>query len=729
VFLSALAALAVRHTRAVLLVAALTTALGGIFGAGAASRYTPAGLEDPGSQSGKAAALVTRATKTEALPGLVVIFPTGSKTKNAGGKSAGKAKVTVKTIIEQLSVGLRVRRMEKEIFADRHVRRVRSALEGGPDLVSRDGTLTYITVQFRAGPEREHVEDARGLAARLQRMPHVQVGGSDLVTSQASSIISEDARKAELIAIPILLLLLLWFFRGLVAALLPLLIAGCSIALTQAALRVAAEFFTVSSLVLIVVGALGIGLAIDYSLLIVSRFREELAHDLERPLALRRTMSTAGRTVLFSALTVSAAFASLLALPQSFFYSMGLGGALVTMTVCVASLTVLPALLMLLGPWVNRLAPRPIQRARATVSAPVLAGRWYRLATFVMRRRIAVAIGAVALLLALSVPAGAVRMTMPSMATMPPSTSVRKTSDLLAAQFKINPTAVQEIVTDHATKAQMAAYRGRISRLPSVTAVLPVDWLSHGVATFFVTSSQAGSSPGAQRLLKRIRATPAPFSVEVTGATAVFTDLETSLRRHALSAAFLIALTTCLSIFLLTRSVILPLKTLLMNALTATATVGVLVLVFQHGYLHGLLGYPALHAIEITNPVALVTIVFGVSTDYGVFLIDRIREEHEAGSDNEHAIALGLERTGRITTTAALLLCVAVGSLLTSRIPAVREISLGLAVAVVFDATIVRALLVPSLMRMLGEANWWAPTVLRRSAARSRRVAVTAESD
>jgi uncharacterized membrane protein YdfJ with MMPL/SSD domain len=709
VFLGRVAAFAARHTKAILVATIAIAAFGALFGAGAAGRFAPAGLEDPKSESSQANAQVARATRNEPSPGLVVLLPTGLKPKKP---SAHTSETNV--ILEQLSVGIKIRRIEKILEADREVGKIRSALDAGLNLVSRDQTLTYITVQFHAGTEREHVEAAEHLAAKLEHIPGVKLSGTDLVTSQASKIISEDARHAELIALPILFLLVLWFFRGLIAAALPLILGGSAIALTSAGLRLASEFFSISALVLIVVTSLGIGLAIDYSLLIVSRFREELHQTSDITEALERTMSSAGRTVLFSSLTVIAAFLSLLVLPQPFFYSMGLGGGLVTGVVCLAALIVLPALLALLGTRVNSFAPAWLQRSGQLVSKPVLTGRWYRFAMLVMRRPALVAIAAAALLIALGLPALGMKLTMPSVSTMPSSTSVRQVGDKLSADFKVDPNRTNEVVTVGATPKQDAQFRHQMAQLSGVSMVAPREHLGGRTDVLYVTSRQNATSNSAQTVVRQIRAMPHPFQTKVTGPSAGFIDLKSSLNSHLLLGALLVALTTCLTIFLMTGSVVLPPKTLLMNTLTAGASMGVLVLIFQNGFLSGLLGYPKAGSIEITQPVVLIAIVFGVSTDYGVFLIDRIREMHDAGASNEQSVALGLERTGRITTTAALLLCVAIGSLVTSRIVAAREIALGLSVAVLLDATVVRALLVPALMRILDERNWWAPAPLRR---------------
>lgn len=714
VFLRALAVLAARHTKAILATAAAVAAIGALFGAGATSHYTLVGLEDQSSGSSQANQLVQRATGNEANPGFIVLFPTGAKQEKAGTGSSNETK----TLLEQLTIALKIHKIEKLIKADPQVGEVHSALETGPNFVSRNKALTYITVQFRSASEHAHIEAARHLAARLDRLPGVKLGGSDLVTLQANSILNEDFQHAQLLALPILLFLLLWFFRGLIAAALPLILGGSAIILTQAGLRLAADFMTISAFVLVIVAALGIGLAIDYSLLIVSRFREELVLTPSVPQALERTMVTAGRTVLFSALTVIAAFASLLVLPQPFFYSMGVGGGLVTALVCVAALTVLPALLASLGTRVNSLAPTRLQRSARALARPDLNGGWYRFAMAVMRRPLAVTLAATAILVAVGAPAFGLKLIMPSMSTMPSFTSARQVSDALSTGFKIEPSRVTESVTVGATSQQLKSYRHELGRVPGVTQTFPPQYLKRRIALMYVSTSYSPSSARAQELVRRIRALSTPFETRATGFTAAFVDLKSSIARHLVMVALLITLTTLLSIFLMTGSIVLPIKALLMSTLTAAAAIGVLVLVFQEGFLRGLTGFANQGAIEITQPVVLIAIVFGVSTDYGVFLLDRIREMHSRGSSNQQAIALGLERTGRITTTAALLLCVAVGSLVTSRIVAAREISFGITVAVLLDATVVRALLVPALMRMFGELNWWSPAPLRRFHAR-----------
>ncbi len=683
--------------------------LAALIGAGVEKHLSPLGITDPSSQSAQADALVGHATNAESPPGMIALLNLGPPHHHRKGSASD--------IMEGLARGFKVHQLEAAIEGDHAVAEVQSALGVGKTVVSRNRALSYLTVRFRSGSERAHVEEATRLANRLRHWPKVKFGGLDVGAAQSNSVLAEDLKIGELLSFPILLLLSIWFFRGLVAASLPVVLGASAIVLTQAGLRVVTNFVPVSSLVLGFVTALGIGLGIDYSLLIVSRFREELAQNPDVHAAVTRAMTTAGRTVVFSASTVAAAMASLLVLPQQFFYSMGLGGVLVTMLVCFAALTVLPALLLLLGPRINALSPKWLQHSASTIARPVLDGRWYRLATAVMRRPVTVAVCASVLLLALLAPALGIKLSaVGSASALPTSTSTRQVSDTLAAQFKLNPEHAIEVVTTNATKSQLSAYRRVLEHLPGESAHTSFQHLKRHVAVMYIGSAEEVDTAQAQQLVRRIRAIPVPFEHKVGGPTASFIDLKATMSRNLLLVLILVTITTSLAVFLLTGSVVLPPKTVLMNALTVGATLGVMVLVFQEG----VLGYSSLGAIAVIQPVLLIAIAWGLSTDYGVFLIDRIREIHDDGASNEHAIALGLERTGRITTTAALLLCVAIGSLAASRLPNARELSVGVVVAVLLDATIVRALLVPALMRLLGEANWWSPAPLRKLHRRIR---------
>lgn len=439
--------------------AVVVAALAALFGAGLTRHLTPVGLIDDSSESGRANALIEHATGHESPPGVIALLSLGP--------SGHPRKGSVAATMEELSKGFKVHQLEEAIESDRAVGEVRSALDVGDDFLSRNRSLAYLTVWFRAGSEQAHLAAARHLAHVLRHWPNLKLGGPDLGAVQALDIAEQEVREVELISFPIFLLLLIWFFRGLTAALLPMVLGGSAIILARAGLRLATGILPISALSFGFITALGLGLAIDYSLLIVSRFREEVELTPDVPRALERTMATAGRTVLFSASTVVVALGSLLVLPQPYFYSMGLGGALVAALVCLAALTVLPALLALLGPRVNGLSPAWLQRSARATAQPVLGGRWYRLASAVMRRPVIVAVCACGLMLALGAPALGIKFSAPGASILPTSTSVRQVGDTLASDFKLNPEHIVEIVTIHATNGQLTRYRRALSTFPA----------------------------------------------------------------------------------------------------------------------------------------------------------------------------------------------------------------------------------------------------------------------
>lgn len=692
--LAVIADLAIRRGRWLLAGSLVLIAVAGTLSSDVAERLDPISVDAPGSESVETREELEEATGLQTRPGVIALLRTGRT--------------------ERETVG-RVRRIARIMTADRAVGRVISVLNGDrPSLVSRDGSFTYVAAIFRTAADRDRQDAAERLADRLRAIPGVRLGGVDLAFEQINETIQEDLRRAELLAFPILFLLSFWFFRGLVAALLPLVLGGVAIMLTLFELRLASEVTSVSVVALNLATALGLGLALDYSLLMVSRFREELATASDVTTALRRTVLVAGRTVLFSSATVAVAMGSLLLFPEGYLYSMGLAGAAVALLAGAAALVVLPALLALLGPRVNALAPSHLQRSARAAARPATQGAWYRLATFVMRRPIAVALVGSTVLIALSVPSLDMRVTPTDAAVLPTTASARQVDEAIRSRFAVDPSRSIHVATTGASPRQTAAYERRLRRLPGVAGSSPPRQLPQGLALIELTPRAAVGSTATQELVESIRKMPSRFRRGVTGETALFMDLKSDLRRRVPIAVSVIAVAITLAIFLMTRSVVLPIKTLAMNALTVSAALGVLVLVFQHGRLEDVLNYESPGAIDVVQPVMVLAVALGLSTDYGVFLLDRIREGHAAGLDNERAVALGLERTGRIVTTAALLFCVAVGALVTSRIIGVKEVTLGIVAAVLLDATIVRALLVPALMRLLGHLNWWVPGVLRR---------------
>jgi uncharacterized membrane protein YdfJ with MMPL/SSD domain len=569
-----------------------------------------------------------------------------------------------------------------------------------PPIRSTDGNEALIAVYARAGLSQRVWRDAAVRANdRLSSVPGVAMGGTALATVQVNHQIQHDLTFAEELVFPVLLLLTLWVFRSFVAALLPLVCGALTFLGGLLVLRLVDLAMPVSTYALNIVTGIALGLGIDYSLLLVSRYREELARHGPGLEAVRRTTATAGRTVAFSAVTVAAAIATLSIFPLGFLRSMGIAGALVAPVAGLVSLTVLPALFILLGERVNALSPRRWRRA-AERTARGERGGWYRFAQTLMRRPVPVAIAASALLLVCAVPFLSIRFTGIDATVLPAKVSSRVVSEAVTNDFASTVvTPIYAVV--RGTNADAEAYAARV-RAPLVPPPLR---LGPSVWEVRASSGKPFLSDASQRLVEQMRALPG--GAVVGGATAQFLDQKHTLGQTLPVAAVLLCAVTFVLLWLATRSLVLPLKALLMNLLTLAATFGILVFVFQDGRLEGLLDYRGQGALELTQPVLLFAVAFGLSTDYGIFLLTRIREAWDSGLSNREAVAIGLERTGRIITAAALLFCIAVGSFATSQVILVKEIGIGVALAVLIDASIVRALLVPSLMAILGRWNWW----------------------
>jgi RND superfamily putative drug exporter len=416
---------------------------------------------------------------------------------------------------------------------------------------------------------------------------------------------------------------------------------------------------------------------------------------------------------------VAAALAALTIFPQRFLYSMGIGGTLVALLACSLALVALPALLAVLGPRVNALAPKRLQRAADRDARPAQSGAWYRISQFVARRPARVAAVSAAVLIALGIPFTQIRFTSVDSSVLPAAASARVVDQMLNSRFPAHRTDRLDVVVGAPESSpQVAALAARIRTLPDVLAVAPPLPAGPGHSLLAVSPGNSAYSSANLKLVSDIRALKAPVSIGVAGISAAYVDLRASLSAHIPIVLGVIVLATLIVLFLFTGSVVLPVKAVLMNVLTLSATFGILVLIFQHGNLQGLLGYRSAGAIDITQPILLFAVAFGLATDYGVFLLSRIKEARDSGHPNSDAVAMGLERTGRIVTAAALLFSVAVGAFATSQIVFIKEFGIGTALAVLIDASIIRAFLVPSLMELLGSANWWAPAPLRRLHAR-----------
>jgi len=688
-----LATLANRRAKRVGLSAIVFFLLAGAVGGSVADRLDPYGADDPDTETVKA---------TDRL-------------EEAGLRGTAVIAVVQDAPLADPATKQRVMALEQEVRKRPDVASVTGYYDtGSRAFVSRDGQSTYFAVALKPTEDKAWQEAGAEIADELSSQPGVLAGGPAVAQEQVNKQVEEDLKKAELLAFPLLFLLSLLFFRSLVAALLPLMIGALAIVGTFLILRVASEFGSISIFALNLTTALGLGLAIDYSLFIVSRYREEIAQRGPGLEAMRRVLATSGRTVFFSSLTVAAAMASLLVFPQRFLYSMGLGGALVALFAALISLTVLPAVLTLLGNRVNAGAPKFLQRRAEADARPAHEGFWYRLSRFVMRRPIPVATLSALFLIVLGLPFLQIKFNTVDPTVLPESASARVAYDTVSEEFP--PYHDTPIWIAYEGKPGAAGFAAQVRKVDGVAEVAPPQQLTSGVTALQVTSAHPFVSDESQETVKAIRALSAPpgATVLVGGATADFVDFQSSLEEHLPIALAIVILSTLVILFLMTGSVILPIKSLIMNFLNLSAVFGLLVLIFQDGRLESFLDYSSPGAIEQTMPILLFAVAFGLSTDYAVFLLSRIKEARDSGASESESVAIGLERTGRIVTAAALLFAVAMGAFATSEIIFIKENGVGTALAVLIDASIIRALLVPSLMELLGKWNWWAPAPLRR---------------
>jgi uncharacterized membrane protein YdfJ with MMPL/SSD domain len=682
--------------RRVLFVAVIVAVVAGVFGSGVAKHLSPYGANDPATQSVQATNRFQAEAGRQLDPGVVALVSSGD--------------------VHTATARRRVEVVESELRASPDVASVLSVYDtSDPAMVSRDGRSTYVAVFFKPLSDKRLADDASEIESRFARQSDVKLGGIAIANAQVSAQVSHDLEHAELLAFPFIFLLSLLFFRSLVAALLPPILGGLAILVTFLMLRIVSSFVDLSVFALNLTTGLGLGLAIDYSLFMVSRYREETATLGFGVDALRRTLQTSGRTIIFSATTIAISIAAMVLFPQRFLYSMGIAGLLVAVVAAALALTVLPALLAVLGPRVNSLSPKWLARAAEREARPTQSGTWYRLARFVMRHPAPIAIASATVLIVLGLPFFNIKFVSVDARALPATASARQVYDTLNSEFPPNRTAPLDVVIGvRPTSEEAQALTVRLRALPDVSAVTPAQPAGQTDSVLFVDPIQQPLSHATEQLVRNVRGFHEPYYLGVAGQTASYVDLESSLGVHLPLVLAVIVAATVIVLFLMTGSVVLPVKAVIMNALGLSAVFGILVLIFQDGNLEGLLGFKSLGALDATQPILLFAVGFGLATDYGVFLLSRIKEARDGGASNSEAVAVGLERTGRIVTAAALLFSVAIVAFATSSLVFIKELGIGAALAVLIDASIVRALLVPSLMALLGAANWWAPKPLRR---------------
>ncbi|TCN29984.1 RND superfamily putative drug exporter [Kribbella orskensis] len=588
-----------------------------------------------------------------------------------------------------------------------------------PAFVSKDQHSTYAVLTLAGADPEERLATFHKIADQVRQAPaglDVKVGGEVAVFDEVNTQTEHDIVQAETISLPIVLVLLVVVFGGLVAASLPLFVGGLAILGAFVVLRVLTTFTDVSVFSINIVTMIGLGLAIDYALFIVTRFREQLALGNDVETALTVTMGTAGRTVAFSGVTVGVAIASLVLFPVMFLRSMAYGGAAAVLVAMIAALTALPALLAVLGHRVNNLRLPFLKRGGGLGSTEH--GAWYKLAQSVMKRPIRYVVVLVPLLLVLGIPFLQAQLGGVDHRALPAGADSRTVTETLQSAFAGaggSDVLVAARLSAADPAATLAPYIAELERVPGVESVR-LGGYEDGVASVVVHTHYTSQELPAREVVKGVRAVtpPAGTSVEAGGDTAALVDLLHVLGQRVPWMAGFIVLVTFALLFVAFGSIVLPAKALLMNVLSLSASFGAMVWIFQDGNLSGLLDFTPAGFLDATNPVLLFAVLFGLSMDYEVFLLSRIREEYDRTGDNTRAVALGLQRTGGIITSAALLLIIVVGAFATSGIVFVKMIGIGLVIAIAIDATVVRALLVPATMRLLGRANWWAPAPLAR---------------
>lgn len=695
------------------------------------------GWEDPQAESSQVAAGLAREFGQEGTIFWIVF-------------DAGTQQVTDPAFQQQLAETLAPLRERPEIVAV-----LDYASTGSEQFISHDGHRTYVLINSTTpqGKGSRDLADYRELLASSP-LPH-HFGGWDAAYDSFTRLVQSDLQRQEIVSLPITLIVLVLVFGSLVAAGLPLLVGILSIPAALGAIALMAHLTDTSIYVLNIATILGLAVSIDYSLFIVSRFREELSHR-EVGDALVVALATAGKAVFFSGLIVAIGLLGLLFFPMFALRSLGIGGTLVVSLAVFYSLTFLPALLMLLGHRVNR------GRLGMNAAAPEPGtGLWGRVASAVMRRPFFVLVPVVSMLIAVGLPFLHINFGTPGMDMLPREDESRIAYDALVNDFPETDVSPIELIvypesgpmTDPANLASLAGLIEQLEAIPGVTGVESIfsmlpsgaaaapeellgvlnapdprvaaqayGFLNEAGAHLRVDALWLPEAPETKDLVRTLRqlepAGPAPLEVLVGGATAVSMDMVDAIVDRIPYALGFIAVASYIVLFLLLGSVFLPLKAILIGALSITASFGALVWIFQDGHLSGLLDFDATGYIVPMVPVMMFCILFGLSMDYEVLMLSRMQEEYEKHGDNTRAVAVGLERTGRVITGAAAIMVTVFGAAVIDRLVILKALGIGMALAVFLDATIVRALLVPATMRVMGWVNWWAPASLKRLQAR-----------
>lgn len=694
--LERLARLAIAAPRRILAAAAFLAVAAAVFGVPVTQKLTAGGFQDPHAESSRAAELLTGRFDQGDMQLLIVVSDPGGA-MNPDARRVGTEIVTA-------------------LQESEHVADVSSAwtVPQPAELLSRDGNAGLIVAGISGG-EKYAQNNAKDLVDTLvhdRDGVRVQAGGPAMVNTQITEQSQRDLLVMESIAIPFSFLVLVWVFGGLLAAAVPVVVGVMAILGSLAVLRLITMATDVSVFALNLCMAMGLALAIDYTLLMISRYRDELADGASREDALVRTMVTAGRTVVFSATTVALPMSTLVLFPMYFLKSFAYAGVATVVFAAVAALVLTPAAIVLLGDRIGRTKPggRPVEQQF-----------WYRSTTFVLRRAVPIGLAVVVLLVLLGLPFTGVKWGFPDDRVLPPTASAHQVGDRLRQDFAHNSaTDVTVVLPDSVglTRADLDRYMAELSAVNDVSAVSPpVE--RDGSMFLRVSSSAPLFSEASSAQLDRLHEVTGPDGRQVLLGGVAQTDrdsVDAIADKLPLVLGLIAAITFCL-LFLLTGSVVLPLKALVLNILSLTATFGAMVWIFQDGHL-GALGTTSTGTLVANIPVLLFCIAFGLSMDYEVFLLARIREywlaSGRTSADVGESVALGLARTGRVVTAAALVMSISFAALIAANVSFMRMFGLGLTLAVLMDATLVRMVLVPAFMQLMGRWNWWAPRPLAR---------------
>jgi len=685
-----------KRKKAVLSLFLLTTILSGAIGSQVFSRFDSGGYSDPNSDSVKVWEYLEDTFKVKDP---AVVFVVDAKDKS----------------VDDPAVVAAAQKLEAEVRGEETAESVLSywSSGGAPSLKSKDGNSAFIFVYLKSTDFTEidrsggyYQDKYDGAYGDLE----IYASGGAVFANAINGRIQNDLKISEAISIPLTFLLLIFVFGAMAASAMPLVVGITAILGTFLVMYLLTLFTDVSIFALNLTTGLGLGLGIDYALLIVNRFREELAKGLDNESAIVNTLRSAGKTVFYSGLTVVLTLISLTFFPQNFLKSMGYAGAAVVALAVLGALIPLPAILTIIGKKVNK------GTVRKSGIVQKEDGRWAQVSRFVMRRPISVVMGSVAILVLLTAPIANIKFSQVDSGVLPRTDRAYIASQFIADEFPGQESNPVEIIfpAGASQTEEIASFANSLTQVPGIVRVGQPETMGESVRLVAIHSMQP-RTPEGEELINRLRDLPAPEGTLIGGVAADYADTQGAISRTLPAVLGWIMITVLLLLFAFTGSILLPIKAIILNFASLAATMGVLTWIFIEGHLKFLVGDFIETGSLDTNTIVLVAVVaFGLSMDYEVFLLSRIKEEHDAGKSNIDAVALGLQKSARIITAAAFILAVVFAAFVISGVTSIKMMGFGVAFAILLDATLIRAFLVPALMRLFGEWNWWAPRALKR---------------